>query len=234
MWPFIPPPSRALSKQIWNSDRLNLPLPWDALSSFVASSSKVGFHTTAVLSAAEASIARFGTPFTPEVTSSSKPVAALQLPTVMLTGLAWHSACFGRRDHALLGAAAAAVLRSPDAFRVIGHRRLCELVWALAVSDHQNTQWSDDPCRTEDDKIGNGASNRDSSNELADQKSARGGSLRWGGADPGGRTGTSKSLGRSNPRANQRPDGREATGERGEDAHPGLASASHVVLRLFW
>ena len=55
-------------------------------------------------------------------------------PASLLGRLAWASAWLGRRDHALLSAAAREFLRSPH--NLGGVEFTCGLAWALATSEH--------------------------------------------------------------------------------------------------
>ena len=126
-------------------------IAWGPVADAADASAKLRCHSSSLLDAAEAAAGtalrtqRLGLPassaagsqFSAAGEKDPGPVRVLYPllpPAALLVRLALASAKLGRRDQVLLAAASRAALAEG---RVLGPQRLCELAWALAVSEHQ-------------------------------------------------------------------------------------------------
>lgn len=126
-------------------------LAWGPVADMADASAQLRYHSSSLMDATEAAATAALRMRRPGLAASRGAAGSLSssaeessgsawglfplLPPATLLGrLALASAQLGRRDHALLAAASRAALAEG---RVLGPQRLCELAWALAISEHQ-------------------------------------------------------------------------------------------------
>ena len=124
-------------------------IAWGPVADAADASAQLRYHPSSLLDAAEAAAdaalrmqqllvsMAAGSSLSAAGENNPGPVRVLYPllpPAALLVRLALASAKLGRRDQVLLAAASRAALAEG---RVLGPQRLCELAWALAVSEHQ-------------------------------------------------------------------------------------------------